>query len=818
MEHIIRNDLKKLKIGIVNNNVKLDDFYTKVLYKKTPEIDKDKCISITECIELIKSSKNKKVISKYNNIISSLNTQSKMPLENLSGSFIDINVDNDEGNEDIGYINNNVNNNDNNNIYDKTVVNSEESHININKYINIEPIQGVRVRMRQDDGYINASELCKAAGKKFNDWSRLDTTKEYLEVLSVETGIPVSGIPETGIPVSGIPETGIPVSGIPETGLIEIKKGGNNKKEQGTWVHPDVAINIANWCSPLFAVKVSNIVKRYYSGDTTLFKEIKQNKEKIFISPYKLTKQELKKMFGNDKRYIYLGKFTHNGKIYYKYGKTNTLHTRMDGLFGVYENFEFVKIWECTKNDYAEKDVSDTYIGNGKKRILQIKNKNREEIIDETEENEEELIFEIDEIVKKRNDEYKTENIKKYSPEITNEITIQEQLKLEQEKEKTTQKYIKLEQEKIRQGGETQKKLSEEETKRILGLKELEYKYNKNTIEINNNEPIIINNVYPYNYDDTYKNKLNKNPYLLGFNNGIYDLETFEFRDGKFEDYVTMKCQYDYNTNEKLIKEVEYIFEQIIPSENVRKYVLKILGFCLIGKNEINDLYIFSEYKNESIRFLMDIIEKVFGEYCDRSNIIDNNIINKRIVILRDIINENETTKISLLEQYKQAKYILLCNKVPIIDINNTNLKIWKKVKNIPLRSNKIPSERILELKKKINDLKVTIINVLIKYYNIYENEGLEDIPEIINETKEYINDFTQEFIDKYIVKDINGKIKWTTLKERIELYYTNKNIIVQDSMSIKQSVIKKIFNNQDSTPIKIDDHSTRGWYGYKLL
>ena len=87
-----------------------------------------------------------------------------------------------------------------------------------------------------------------------------------------------------------------------------------------------------------------------------------------------------------------------------------------------------------------------------------------------------------------------------------------------------------------------------------------------------------------------------------------------------------------------------------------------------------------------------------------------------------------------------------------------------------------------------------------------------------MDETKKYINDFTQEFIDKYIVKDINGKIKWTTLKEKIELFYKNNNLLIPDSLSIKQNVIQKIFNNQDSTPIKIDNHSTRGWYGYKLL
>ena len=344
--------------------------------------------------------------------VKKINFTNNVPLENFPGSFMNNNVDNNvdnndnKDNEDIGYINKNINDNDddddnevNNN--DNKVVNGGNIQINFNKYINIEPIQGVTVRMRYNDGYINATELCKAAKKEIKHWNQLTSTKEYLEVLSSEVGIPTSE-------------------------LVKIKKGRNFREEQGTWVHPDIAINIAQWCSPLFAVKVSNIVKRYYTGDITLKNEIKENKEKLFISSYKLTKAEIKKKFGNDKRYIYLGKFMYNGKRYYKYGKTNTIHTRINGLFSVYDNFEFVKIWECNKNDDAEKDVSSKYISNGKKRTLNIKNDNREEIIEETEEHEEEMIFEIDEIVKQRNEEDKQENIKKYKPEITNELKLKE--------------------------------------------------------------------------------------------------------------------------------------------------------------------------------------------------------------------------------------------------------------------------------------------------------------------------------------------------------------------------------------------------------
>ena len=43
-----------------------------------------------------------------------------------------------------------------------------------------------------------------------------------------------------------------------------------------------------------------------------------------------------------------------------------------------------------------------------------------------------------------------------------------------------------------------------------------------------------------------FTKKLDSNTNLIGFENGIYNLEKFEFRDGKQEDCVTLSVGYDY--------------------------------------------------------------------------------------------------------------------------------------------------------------------------------------------------------------------------------------------------------------------------------
>ena len=43
-------------------------------------------------------------------------------------------------------------------------------------------LNGINVLSRED-GFINATAMCKAGNKKFNDWLRLESTKELIEAL-----------------------------------------------------------------------------------------------------------------------------------------------------------------------------------------------------------------------------------------------------------------------------------------------------------------------------------------------------------------------------------------------------------------------------------------------------------------------------------------------------------------------------------------------------------------------------------------------------------------------------------------------------------
>lgn len=100
--------------------------------------------------------------------------------------------------------------------------------------------QGAVIQQRINDGYINATAMCKAGGKLLNDYTRLNSTRDFLQALAGSTGIPVNLLVRT------------------------IATGPN--EQRGTWVHPQVAIHLAQWVSARFAVKVSEWVFQWLTG------------------------------------------------------------------------------------------------------------------------------------------------------------------------------------------------------------------------------------------------------------------------------------------------------------------------------------------------------------------------------------------------------------------------------------------------------------------------------------------------------------------------------------------------------------------------
>ncbi|MBU6251214.1 MAG: KilA-N domain-containing protein [Cyanobacteria bacterium REEB417] len=101
---------------------------------------------------------------------------------------------------------------------------------------------GCAILRRQADGFVNATAMCRAGGKRWNDYARVDRTREYICALAASIGAQTPCVAA----VAGFPASGI-------HGLIDVIKGGRPEL-QGTWIHPRLAVDLARWISPSFAV------------------------------------------------------------------------------------------------------------------------------------------------------------------------------------------------------------------------------------------------------------------------------------------------------------------------------------------------------------------------------------------------------------------------------------------------------------------------------------------------------------------------------------------------------------------------------------
>ncbi|MCC5640750.1 KilA-N domain-containing protein [Nostoc sp. CHAB 5844] len=101
------------------------------------------------------------------------------------------------------------------------------THLWRDSEINQMPQDGEIGKYNIPKGYVNATQMAKANQKLLADYIRLKSTTEYLQALSQDMGIPISSL------------------------IIEIS---GRTYSQGTWVHPEIAVDVARWVSVEFRV------------------------------------------------------------------------------------------------------------------------------------------------------------------------------------------------------------------------------------------------------------------------------------------------------------------------------------------------------------------------------------------------------------------------------------------------------------------------------------------------------------------------------------------------------------------------------------
>jgi P4 family phage/plasmid primase-like protien len=277
--------------------------------------------------------------------------------------------------------------------------------------------------------------------------------------------------------------------------------------------------------------------------------------------------------------------------------------------------------------------------------------------------------------------------------------------------------------------------------------------------------------------------KLDDNPYLIGFENGVYDLQTMNFRQGVPEDYISQTTGYEYTSydscdTESYAKriEVEQFLESIMPNNEDRHYMLKLLSTGLLGRNPDELFHIFTGAGRNGKSKLVELLNATLGEYsisascsfltskvggAEQASPQLMTMKKARMVISSEPDHEgklnstiikqlsgNDTVSGRKLygdQQYFKPnfKMILLCNDIPAISTPDAATWMRCRCLNFPTRfviDPKQPHERKIdkEIGKKIPDWKVTFFNILTEYYKSWLSEGLSMTANMITRTSEY--------------------------------------------------------------------------------
>jgi hypothetical protein len=201
---------------------------------------------------------------------------------------------------------------------------------------------GYIIESREEDGYIDVTNLCTAGKKKFKHWNSLSKTTGFLKELSSTVGIPT-------------------------VELIKQNTGGNGNRH--TWVHPQVAINIAQWISPRFDVKVSAwVLEVMMTGkvditNTKSYRELQEDNKNKQLKIQIMTKKYVKKQprVQYDKENVVYILTTANMKKERRYilGKATNLTSRLS-VYNKSDEHEVVYYQECP--DQEKMSVVETLV------------------------------------------------------------------------------------------------------------------------------------------------------------------------------------------------------------------------------------------------------------------------------------------------------------------------------------------------------------------------------------------------------------------------------------------------------------------------
>ncbi len=322
-------------------------------------------------------------------------------------------------------------------------------------------------------------------------------------------------------------------------------------------------------------------------------------------------------------------------------------------------------------------------------------------------------------------------------------------------------------------------------------------------------------------YDGSFIKNANANPYLLCFENGVYDFKAKEFRRGYPHDYITKTTGINYTKPDDFdintVNEINDFMKKLFPEEDLYEYMWAHLASTLIGikSEQVFTIYLGSGSNGKTM--LVELMSKCLGEYkgvvpinllTDKRSAIGSHTpelmslkdlrlgvgqelsvglsMNEGIVkeltggdpiIGRDLFSKSETFKLQLS--------LVLCTNT-LFEIKSNDDGTWRRMKIVKFKSKFVSPGEIhtddtkfvfpkdKSLNGKLPLWASTFMSMLIEVLNITNGE-VKDCPQVVEESNKYrqSQDAISAFInDKIVVTENKSGLSQTSLSCALKDWY----------------------------------------------
>jgi P4 family phage/plasmid primase-like protien len=367
-------------------------------------------------------------------------------------------------------------------------------------------------------------------------------------------------------------------------------------------------------------------------------------------------------------------------------------------------------------------------------------------------------------------------------------------------------------------------------------------------------------------FSKDFNNNLDQDKWTLCFSNGVINLQTGVFRDGRPQDFISKSTTIPYlnetelqsDTNAETVLEINNFMSQLFPDEDLREYMWEHLASTLVGANLNQTFNIYKGSGSNGKSLLADLMAKSLGEYCNPTapvSIITSKrqslggtsselyaLKSIRYAIFQEptkgmVLNEGamkEMTgdaKIQARELYQtsssfnQMFSLAVCTN-SLFEIRSNDDGTWRRLRIVEFKSCFKDADVFDALPKKERDGKYIfkkdpeLIDKLDVWAPVFasilvsrciKNRGIvKDCSMVLNETSKYRlrQDIIGQFVEERIVASESGTITREALSQTWQSWYE----MSQSSKAPKISELCEYLNN------KYEKHGRSGWIGVEIV